>query len=154
MDEPEIQPDPAEEEALLRLMREVECVLFLSTAPVSFRELRDGLMCHETDLRKALSRLLDQYDRLELGFHLKEVAGGYRFVTNSAFKETVKTFFSIQEKRRLSRAALETLAVIAYRQPVTKVEIEHTRGVGVSGVLNTLIERGLVRIAGFAAAIS
>jgi len=140
--------DQAEEEALLRLMREIECVLFLSNSPVTFRELRDGLMCHENDLKNALARLIDQYDRLELGFYIKEVAGGFRYVTRSAYQEPIKHFFSIQETRRLSRASLETLAVIAYRQPVTKVDIEYTRGVGVSGVLNTLIERGLVRIAG------
>jgi segregation and condensation protein B len=142
------QFNPEEEEVLQRLMREIECVLFLSASPVPFRELRDGLMCHESDLKEALDRLLDQYKRLNYGIYVKEVAGGYRFVTRSAFQEAVKRFFSIQDRRKLSRAALETLAVIAYRQPVTKADVEQTRGVGVSGVLNTLIERGMVRIAG------
>jgi segregation and condensation protein B len=102
----------------------------------------------ERDVAAALDELRQDLDRRRLGFHLQEVAGGYRFQTDPSCGVWLKHLLDIGQPNRLSRPSLETLAIIAYRQPVTKMDIERIRGVNVDHVIRMLMEMQLVKIVG------
>lgn len=125
----------------------VESVLFVAGAPVSLRRLAEIIGVAQAEVKPAIGALLEEYATPERGVRLAEVAGGYQLRTAAENTEYVKKF--VQEKpSKLSRASLETLAIIAYRQPLTKAEIEAVRGVDVDGVLNSLLTKKLVRVMG------
>lgn len=125
----------------------VESVLFVAGTPVSLRRLAEVIGVAQTEVKPAMVQLVEEYATPERGVHLAEVAGGYQFRTAAENTEYVRKF--VQEKpSKLSRASLETLAIIAYRQPLTKAEIEAVRGVDVDGVLNSLLTKKLVRVMG------
>ena len=136
--------DPAELEAAL------EAMLFLASEPVPRRELLE--VFDEADREpasEALERVLARYeDREGRGVMAEEVAGGVRLVTRPELHGYLRRFLEDDSRNRLSMAALETLAIVAYRQPVTAPEIQELRGVQPSSVLKTLLERRLIRIAG------
>jgi segregation and condensation protein B len=124
-----------------------ESLLFASGTPLSLRRMAEVIGVIQAEVKLALARLREEYAAPGRGIVLAEVAGGYQFRTVPEHADYVKTL--VREKpSRLSRAALETLAIIAYRQPVTKVEIEAVRGVDVDGVLNSLLTKKLVRVMG------
>lgn len=131
------------------IKKAIECIIFVSDQPVSvdkmqqvFTELEKG------DIRKYLKELVQEWGALGRGILLEEVAGGYQFRTDPAFSEYITNFNKRVKKFRLSRAALEVLAIIAYKQPVTRVEVESIRGVDSSGVINALLERRILEIKG------
>jgi segregation and condensation protein B len=126
----------------------IEALIFASPDPVTRKQLQkllDGEPKESID--EALKSLKEDYDRPG-GLQMVEIAGGYRIVTRPELHEWVRKLFHEQTKQKLSVAALETLAVIAYKQPVTAPEIAEIRGVNTAGVLGTLIERRLVKIVG------
>lgn len=128
----------------------VEAILFVSNDPVS----RDKLLAVFGDgereaASQALEQVIERYrQRPESGLMLDEVAGGLRLVSRPDLHGYLRRFFEVSGTNKLSMAALETLAIVAYRQPVTGPEITELRGVGSQGVLKTLLERRLVRVAG------
>jgi len=125
----------------------VESLLFAAGAPVALRRLAEVIGVTQAEVKSALALLQEEYGVPGRGILLAEVAGGYQLRTAAESAEYVKTL--IREKpNRLSRAALETLAIIAYRQPITKAEVEAVRGVDVDGVLNSLLTKKLIRIMG------
>jgi len=131
-----------------RLERIIESVLFAAGTPVSLRrlvEILDGPSNKE--VLAAVRRLLQEYAPGRRGVQLREVAGGYQFRTARENAEWVRAVFR-DKPPRLGRAALETLAIVTYKQPVTRAEIEAVRGVDVDGVLSTLLSRRLIKIAG------
>jgi len=131
-----------------RLRSILESLLFAAGDPVPLAKLVQVLPGYEKrDIVRTLNELAEEYSRQERGFRLQQVAGGWQFRTSRANAEFVKALLA-QRPVRLTRAALETLAVIAYRQPVTRPEIEAIRGVDVDAVLTTLSERRLVRVLG------
>ena len=127
----------------------IEALIFASPDPVTLKtlvKLIDGEPAEHVE--EALTSLRDDWkDRLG-GLQLIEVAGGYQIVTKPELHDWVRRLFHEHSKQRLSVQALETLAVIAYRQPVTGPEIAEIRGVNTSGVLGTLVERRLVKVVG------
>ncbi len=126
----------------------LEALIFASPEPLTPKaiyKLLDGET--KEDIQAALRELAQDYERPG-GLQLVEVAGGYQIVTRPDLHEWVRRLFNERTTQKLSVAALETLAVIAYRQPVTALEITEIRGVNTSGVLNTLLERHLVKIVG------
>ena len=141
--------DEAPEGSVSKRLRSIlESLLFAAGDPVSLGKLAQVLAGYERrDIVRTLNELGEQYAREERGFRLQQVAGGYQLRTTRANAEFVKTLLA-QRPVRLTRAALETLAVVAYRQPVTRPEIEAIRGVDVDAVLTTLSERRLVRVLG------
>ncbi len=126
----------------------IEALIFASPDPLTPKMLFK-LLEHEPreDVEAALEALKQDYDRPG-GLQLVEVAGGYQIVTRPELHEWVRRLFHERTTQRLSVQALETLAVIAYKQPVTGPEITEIRGVNTAGVLNTLIERKLVKVVG------
>lgn len=126
----------------------IEALIFASPEPLSLKAMAKLLDTEpKEDVEAALAALKIEYERPG-GLQLVEVAGGYQIVTRSDLHEWVRRLFHERSTQKLSVQALETLAVIAYRQPVTAAEITEIRGVNTSGVLNTLLERHLVKIVG------
>lgn len=119
----------------------------MSDKPLSIDNIKEVIGIERGEIKSLLEELKQEY-LLNHGFRLREVAGGYQLVTDPEYAHWLRKLFHGGRKERLSRAALETLAIIAYKQPVTKPEIEHIRGVDADGVIRTLLERGLIRIAG------
>lgn len=126
----------------------IEALIFASPDPLTLKELGKLLETEpKEDIEAALESLKQDYDRPG-GLQLVEVAGGYQIVTRAELHEWVRRLFHERKTQKLSTQALETLAVIAYRQPITGPEIAEIRGVNTVGVLGTLLERQLVRIVG------
>jgi segregation and condensation protein B len=126
----------------------VEALIFASPEPLSLKEIQKLLESEpKEDVQAAIEQLKREYDRPG-GLQLVEVAGGYQIVTRSDLHEWVRRLFQERTTQKLTAQALETLAVIAYKQPMTALEITEVRGVNTSGVLNTLLERHLIKIVG------
>jgi segregation and condensation protein B len=128
----------------------VEAILFVAGEPLSRDEILSAFEEDEQEAAcRALEAVLARYGEREGGGVVAEaVAGGIRLATRPELHGYLQKFFESDDRGRLSMAALETLAIVAYRQPVTAPEIQELRGVGSSGVLKTLLERRLIRIAG------
>lgn len=122
----------------------VEAVLFVSDTAVSVTDLAIGLRRPAGEVQAALAALAADLDDRRAGIELRELAGGYRMYTRTDVAPAVELFLRDAQRTRLSTAALETLAVIAYRQPVTRSRIAAIRGVAVDAVVRTLLSRGLV----------
>ena len=130
------------------LKRIIEGLIFVSETPLNLAQICAVLETEEKAVvAGALAALVEEYQGLDRAFSLVEVAGGWGFRTNAELAFWIRKL-KRDQVTRLSRAALETLAVIAYKQPVMKAEIERMRGVEVSGVLRMLMEKDLVRVAG------
>jgi segregation and condensation protein B len=126
----------------------LEALIFASPDPLTPKAMHKLLASEpKEDVQAALAELKRDYDRPG-GLQLVEVAGGYQIVTRPDLHEWVRRLFHERTTQRLTVQALETLAVIAYRQPVTALEITEIRGVNTSGVLSTLLERHLIKIVG------
>jgi segregation and condensation protein B len=126
----------------------LEALIFASPDPLTPKALFKLLDAEsKDDVKAALQELKKDYDRPG-GLQLVEVAGGYQIVTRPDLHEWVRRLFHERSTQKLTVQSLETLAVIAYRQPITALEITEVRGVNTSGVLNTLLERHLVKIVG------
>ena len=126
----------------------LEALLFASPDPLPRERLAELLPeLSAEELAAALAALRIRYTSSESGLMLDEVAGGFRLATRPEVADTLARLSAVRPSR-LSRPALETLAIIAYRQPITKAEVEAVRGVNIDGVLKTLGERGLIRILG------
>lgn len=126
----------------------VEALIFASPDPLTPKQLFKLLDSEpREEVEAALAELRRRYERAG-GLRLVEVAGGYQIVTRPELSEWVRRLFHERTTQRLSAQALETLAVIAYKQPVTAAEITEIRGVNTSGVIGTLLERGLAKISG------
>ena len=127
----------------------IEAVLFAAPKAVPRTELKKVIKSrHRGGIRSIIDRLNERYEQSAASFRIREIAGGYQFYLTEPYSLEVERHLARQRKRRLTQAGLETLAIIAYRQPVTKAEIEHIRGVACDGVLQTLLERNLVKPAG------
>lgn len=126
----------------------LEAMLLASSDPVSATDLAGVLGAAPGEVASALADLAAEYSDANRGFQLREVAGGWRLFTHPAFHDQVESLVMSWDTRRLSQAALETLAVIAYHQPVTREGVKAIRGVNSDGVISSLVDKGLVREAG------
>ena len=126
----------------------LEALLFVMADPVDEQTLASALHCSVEQVREGLADLAAGYDERRAGITLRRVGEGWRLYTREEHAGVVERFLVDGQKSRLTQAALETLAVIAYRQPVTRSRISGIRGVGVDGVMRTLLARGLVHEVG------
>jgi len=128
--------------------RAVEAILFAAEGPLPLRRLAEVLgVTDQEAVRRSIDDLAAEYDHLGMAFGVIEVAGGYQVRTRPEFAPWLRRLRKNQ-LARLSRAALETLAVVAYKQPVMKSEIDLIRGVETGGVLRSLLEKDLIRVVG------
>lgn len=142
----------------------IEALLFAAHKPLSPQEIRAVLTAStddtsgataapmkrvkEAEIAGAIEQLKIDYIQSERSFTIAEIASGFQLVSRPEYAPWLKKLLDVDRPTRLSPSALETLAIIAYRQPITRVEMESVRGVNVDGVLRTLLERGLVKITG------
>jgi len=127
----------------------IEALLFVTNDPITKNQMQEvvkGLSSEDID--KCIAELNEEYLREGHSFQIEEIAGGWQMRTRPDYGQWVKALLNIQRRERLSGPALETLAIIAYKQPITKVEIEGIRGVNTDWVLSSIIDKNLVRIVG------
>ncbi len=126
----------------------IESLLFVAEDPLTIDRLKNILAYEDTkEIRKAMQGLSDDYEARKGGFYLREIAGGYQIRTRPEYTEWIKRMIH-PHPIRLSKAALETLAIIAYKQPVIRSDIEHIRGVDCGGIIRMLFTRKLIRVLG------
>lgn len=126
----------------------LEAILFLSSDPVRVDDLAESLDESKEAVAAQLEEIKRGLDDHVGGFMLEQAAGGWRFTTRAEHDSILKKYFAKKGENRLSLAALETLAIVAYRQPVTAPEVSDIRGVNSTGVVRTLLERRMIRVAG------
>lgn len=129
----------------------LEALLFVSDKPLSLKELKDIIKSDVADisnLEDILKELKDEYATLNKPYEIKFVADGWTFATKPEYSPWIKKLLKEKTVLKLSPSALETLAMIAYKQPITRAEIDEIRGVESSGVIDTLLERKLIKIVG------
>lgn len=144
-DEPESMPEDLDEEDVKSYL---EAALMVSTEPVAAADLSEFFEYDGREIRAMFKELKEQYDRNNRGFQLLKVAGGFKMTTRSRHYPFLKKLFGERTLARLSDAAIETLVIVAYHQPITRSEAEAIRGVNCQSVLNTLLEKDFVRISG------
>jgi segregation and condensation protein B len=126
----------------------IESLLFVAEEPLTVDKIKRITNQAETkDIKDALAALADEYEARQGGFYLDEVAGGYQIRTRPEYNEWIRKLVQ-PRPLRLSKAALETLVIIAYKQPIIRSDVEHLRGVDCGGVLRVLLERKLIRVLG------
>jgi len=145
------------------LLRVIEALLFSAQKPLSIHELAAAIKgagaedelspnefgrATEAEIAAAIEQLKIEYIQERRAFQIIEKAEGWQLATDPAFAPWVRQLFPAPKPARLTAPALETLSIIAYRQPITRADVEAVRGVNIDGVLQTLMERGLVKIAG------
>lgn len=127
----------------------IEAILFVSDKPVMFDEIKEIVGDVEGRvLRQAMDELKAKYETEKRGMVIVEIAGGYQMLSNPEYANAVRAFYRTQKKEKLSKPALESLAIVAYKQPVTRLDIELIRGVNSDGVVAHLLEKNLIKIAG------
>jgi segregation and condensation protein B len=133
-----------------RLKALIEAIIYVAPEPVTLEAVARSIEGEERERVKArLLELVEDFERTDHGIHIRQVAGGYKFSSKVEYHDTLRRFVkSLKPPLRLSKPALETLAVIAYRQPVTLPEIEEIRGVDCGAVIHTLMEKKLAVTAG------
>jgi segregation and condensation protein B len=126
----------------------LEAFLFLSGDVLTLSALKDVAGLSDADIKRLMAELIEEYRERNAGLLIAEIAGGYQMVTNPQCAEWVKKFKSTQVSGKLSMPALETLAIIAYKQPIIRAEIEQIRGVNSDSAIKTLYEKRLIKIMG------
>jgi segregation and condensation protein B len=134
--------------ALAELRPALEALLMVADQPLDAATLASAAGHPVVEVEEALAGLAREYDEEGRGFELRNVAGGWRYYTRDEFATVVEGFVLDGQQARLTQAALETLAVVAYKQPVSRARVSAIRGVNVDGVMRTLLTRGLVEEAG------
>jgi segregation and condensation protein B len=136
------------------LKQHIEALIFCSEEPISLKEIAASLKItfgwetENEDLLNAIEELKSKYQAEDFSFELNEIADGYQFLTKKDFHATIGSFIQHKAKKRLSVAQMETLAIIAYKQPVSKSEVEHIRGVNCDYAVQKLLEKELIEIQG------
>ena len=138
------------------LENHVEALIFCASEPVKFEDLHNALcemfdtVIPKEDVEEVLNLLLQKYEGENYAFQIFHVGGGYLFQTKAAFQASIAIFLKQKSKKRLSKSVLETLAIIAYKQPVTKAIIEQIRGVNCDYAVQKLLEKELIYVKGTA----
>ncbi len=125
-----------------------ETILFLESEPLTEKVLANKAQLSEEVVIKCLDNLKEKYDAADSGIELTMITGGWCLVPKKEYWEVLKEFYGSKREGRLSKSAMETLAIIAYSQPITRAEIEQIRGVGVDNMIRLLIERNLIKEVG------
>jgi len=127
----------------------VEALLFVSEKPVTIEEIKEVI--GDVDgraIREAIEAIKLKYEAEKHGMVIVEIAGGFQMLSNPEYANAIRTFYRTQKKEKLSKPALESLAIVAYKQPVTRLDIELIRGVNSDGVVMHLLEKNLIKMAG------
>lgn len=126
----------------------LEVLLFLSGEPITLSSIKEVLELPEYEIKRLMDELMALYKERNEGLLIVEIANGYQLVTNPEYAEWVRKFKGVHMSSRLSMPALETLAIIAYKQPIIRAEIEQLRGVNSDSAIRTLLEKRLIKVMG------
>ena len=138
----------------MHLKNHIEALIFTAEHSITLEEIKSclqtafGWELSDEETKKEIKEISSKYNSEEFSFELIEIAGGFQFLTKKEFYPAVQALLAQKAKKKLSTAALETLSIIAYRQPVTKAEIEHIRGVSSDYSIQKLLEKELIEISG------
>ncbi len=143
-----VTDEPTLDVPLAELRPSLEAILMVADQPLDHLTLASAVGHPAEEVAQALAGLAAEYDEQRRGFELRHVAGGWRYSTREELAPVVEQFVLDGQQARLTQAALETLAVVAYKQPVSRARVSAVRGVNVDGVMRTLLARGLVEEAG------
>jgi segregation and condensation protein B len=141
------------------LQNHIEALIFCSPSPIKVADIKAclsemfGADVPEEDITNALTRLEEKFNHDDFSFQLNKAAGGYQFLTKPAYQTSISILLKQQSKKRLSTSAMETLSIIAYRQPISRTEIENIRGVNCDYAVQKLLDKGLIEITGKAESI-
>jgi segregation and condensation protein B len=141
------------------LQNHIEALIFCSPSPIKTTDIKSCLSemfnadVPEEDITGAIQRLEEKFVGDEFAFQLFKTAGGYQFLTKPAYQASIGIMLKQQSKKRLSTSAMETLSIIAYKQPISKTEIENIRGVNCDYAVQKLVDKGLIEITGKAETI-
>lgn len=141
------------------LQNHIEALIFCSPNPIRLADIKVclsemfGADIPEEDILGAIQRIDGKYQSEEFSFQLFQAAGGYQFLTKPAYQASISILLKQQSKKRLSTSAMETLSIIAYKQPISKTEIENIRGVNCDYAVQKLLDKGLIEITGKAETI-
>lgn len=136
------------------LQNHIEALIFCSPAPIKVTDIiaclseMFGAEVPEEDVTGAIERLEEQYRHDEFSFQLFKSVGGYQFLTKPAYQASISIMLKQQSKKRLSTSAMETLSIVAYKQPISKTEVENIRGVNCDYAVQKLLDKGLIEIKG------
>jgi segregation and condensation protein B len=134
--------------------QQVEALIFASETPLTIEEIQDclskrfGLFVPDNDMQQVLASLMAKYQSPEFSFEIKAINNGYQFLSKAVYHETISVLLKEKTIKKLTTAALETLAIIAYKQPISRGEIEQIRGVSVDYSIQKLLEKELIVISG------
>jgi segregation and condensation protein B len=123
-------------------------MLFISHKPLSIKEIKNIIGKEKKEIKEIIENLQSEYDQNDRPFFIQEVAKGFSFATKPEYAEWIKKIYNNEKRYVLSKAAIETLAIIAYNQPITRMEIEKIRGVNCSSLLLNLLKNSFIRISG------
>ncbi len=127
----------------------LEAILFAASEPITVKQFQHAIpKMNVHEIRKALSELKEDYHQMNRSFRLIEIANGFQICTQPEYSEWIRKFYIQQVRVTLSPSALETLAIVAYKQPVTRNDVSTIRGVNSDSVISALVEKGLVRVSG------
>lgn len=141
------------------LFNHIEALIFCATAPLKIQEIQKCLTemfeaeVPKEDIEEAIQKLQDKYKEDTFSFQIEHIGDGYQFMTKPAYQASIGIMLKHQSKKRLSNSALETLSIIAYKQPITKGEMEQIRGVNCDYTVQKLLEKELIEIKGKSDAI-
>lgn len=141
------------------LQNHIEALVFCSPNPIKLADIKSclsemfGTEVPEEDVLAAIQRVEEKFTAEEFSFQLFKTAGGYQFLTKPAYQASISILLKQQSKKRLSTSAMETLSIIAYKQPISKTEIENIRGVNCDYAVQKLLDKGLIEITGKADSI-
>jgi segregation and condensation protein B len=141
------------------LQNHIEALIFCSPTPIKAVDIKAclsemfGADVPDEDIINAIKRLEEKFQNEEFSFQLNKSAGGYQFLTKPAYQSSIGILLKQQSKKRLSTSAMETLSIIAYRQPISRTEIENIRGVNCDYAVQKLLDKGLIEITGKAETI-
>lgn len=136
------------------LHKYIEAMIFANDQATTLKEIKESLekihnwIISEPEIHEKIVQLIEKYKADEYSFEILEIAGGYQFMSKPEYHELIAQFLNIKSKKKLSSAALETLSIIAYKQPVIKAEIEQIRGVNCDYTIHKLLEKELIIIKG------
>ncbi len=132
----------------------IECLIFSANPSISYDDIKDALeeslatTFSDTEISAQIDLLVQKYQKDTFSIEIIEISGGFRFMTKGAYHNTIGTYLKQNTNKKLSKSALESLAIIAYKQPVTKTEIESIRGVNSDYTIQKLLEKDLIEISG------
>jgi segregation and condensation protein B len=141
------------------LLNHIEALIFCSPSPIKLADLKACLSemfnadVPEEDIQNAIAKLEEKYANDEYSFQIFKSVGGYQFLTKPAYQTSIGIMLKQQSKKRLSTSAMETLSIIAYKQPISKTEVENIRGVNCDYAIQKLLDKGLIEIRGKAETI-